>query len=146
MKGKASFYRRLYGRLHQLKKLNSKKHIRLTRIHVESRHHLTHTNGVGQAAGGGADRRADRLRTAEGGDPVSLSQEYLLSLREKTGKGTKVCKIICGRANWQLWVDGETITFYTRSAADYFLVHYTELGYKVQMIDEPQPYGLGGSG
>lgn len=44
---------------------------------------------------------------------------------------TKVCTILNGALSWFLEVDGESISFDTYRAAEYFLKHYEALGYTV---------------
>lgn len=48
----------------------------------------------------------------------------------------KVCKIINGQFSWILEVDGCSITFQGGYSVDYFEKHYSELGYKIEHIDD----------
>jgi hypothetical protein len=44
----------------------------------------------------------------------------------------KFCKIVNSKFSWLLIVDGFTISFQGSFAAEYFLNHYTLLGYTVE--------------
>ena len=48
----------------------------------------------------------------------------------------KICEIVNSRFCWFLRVDGESISFQGSCNADYFANHYTNLGYKVERIDQ----------
>jgi hypothetical protein len=51
-------------------------------------------------------------------------------------KMNKVCKIINSQFSYILEVDGYEIPFQGGYNAEYFEKHYSELGYKVEKIDD----------
>lgn len=52
----------------------------------------------------------------------------------------KSCKIYNGQFSWVLEVDGKTIGFSGYNNVDYFEKHYKDLGYDVQVINQPNKY------